>query len=195
MISPHQPFFVDCPFREARNYVHSTSLCNALSDKFGHCDSFDLVLKGWMTNRVCFTPVDVVRAGHGTGHVAIRQEGRKQIWELSEDPGFPVSARDSYDEDALVDPADVADGKIASRASDTGTASFFDRLIAANKVLINTALTPGVKLIAAKVNLGGFPPRDVEFELELASHLGTRIFKTKVLVTKEILGELVFYGE
>lgn len=195
MIAPHQPFFVDCPFREARTYVHSTSLAQALNDRFGQCDSFEMVLKDWMTNRVCFSPVAAVRPGHGTGHVAIRQEGQNQIWEMSEDPDFPVTSRDSYDEDALADPADVADRKITSRASTSGTVGFFDRLIAANKVLINTALDPGVKLIAAKISLKGFPPRDAEFELRLASHLGTRMFKTKIMMAETLIGELVFYGE
>lgn len=189
----HEPFFLDCPFREARTYVHSTSLCNELTNRFGRYETFTLVLRNWMSSRVCFTPVDAPRSKSGSGHVTIRMDGQTYTWEMSEDTDFPVTNHDSYDEAALADMKDVVEEQIMSRP--TSDATVFDRLIAANKVLITAALNPGVKLIAAKVSLSKFLPTDAHLDLRLASHMGTRIFKTNILSDGSVCGELVFYGE
>ncbi|WP_424986180.1 hypothetical protein [Microbulbifer sp. S227A] len=193
MTLQHAPFHLDCPFRESRSYVHSTSICNGLTDRFAPYDAFTLVLRNWMTNRVCFTPVDAPRPKSGTGHVTITRGDTARTWEISEDPDTPVNNRDSYDEAALATPSDVT-GKIIHSIPVAG-ATVFDRLIAANKVLITSKLNPGVKLIAAKVSLNRFLPNDAAFDLELASHMGTRIFKSKIQSAGTVCGELVFYGE
>ncbi|MEY8827713.1 hypothetical protein AB9K34_04750 [Sedimentitalea sp. XS_ASV28] len=193
MTLQHIPFHLDCPFREARSYVHSASLCNELTARFAPYDAMSLVLRNWMTSRVCFTPVDAPRPKSGSGHVTITRGDVTRSWELSEDTDMPVVRRDSYDEAALADPADVTEKTIHSEPKPGATV--FDRLIAANKVLINKELNPGVKLIAAKVSLGRFLPNDAPFDLELASHMGTRIFKSRILSNGTSCGELVFYGE
>lgn len=193
MATLHEPFFLNCAFRENRTYVHSTSLCNELTERFGHYETFNLVLKGWMTNRVRFAPVDAPRPKSGTGHVTITQDGQTYTWEMSEDIDFPVSKRDRYDEASLANVEDFIGEQIRSHPAPDATV--FDRLIAANKVLITAKLNPGVKLIAAKVSLKKSLPNDALFDLELASHMGTRIFKSNILSDGSVCGELVFYGE
>lgn len=195
MDTSNQPvgtFFADLPFRGTRAYVHSASLGNLFAQRFGRWEHFEITLKNWMTNRVWFTLVDSVRAGSGAGHVIIDLDGQRHVWEISEDPQFPVIMQEPYDEDALASPTAVTDRKIDS-VPVTG-ASFFDRLIAANKMLINTTLDPQVKLIAAKISVDGFLDPQKPFTLELASHLGNKIFKSKILTRDTVSGEVIFYG-
>ena len=149
-------------------------------------------MKSWMTNRVCFTPVEAVRSGSGTGFAIVKIAGQRQIWEMSEDSEFPVTAQEPYDENALASRGDVENRCINSPP--VSGASFFDRLIAANKMLINTTLDPQVKLIAAKISIEGFPHPQEPFSIELASHLGNRIFKSKIVTREKLRGEVVFYG-
>ena len=188
-------FYADLPFRAQRDYVHSTSLCNFLSDRFPGLTRLELVLKHWMDSRVLFTPVDAVRPGEGTGYVKLQGGGHDGIYEISEDKTHPVSSRDTYDEDALVDVAALDRDAQSLTCLPGAGGSFFDRLIAANKVLINGCLDPGVKLIAAKVVTPGTPPDDPPFTLQLASHAGTRIFKSRLLIDDQPQGEVIFYGQ
>ncbi|MEO9781422.1 MAG: hypothetical protein ABJH07_17750 [Sedimentitalea sp.] len=108
---------------------------------------------------------------------------------MSEDVDFPVSKHDRYEEAALAIVEDFVGEQIRSHPASNATV--FDRLIAANKLLINTKLNPSVKLIAAKVDLKKFLPNDALFDLELASHMGTQIFKSNILSDGSVCGELV----
>ncbi len=189
------PFYADLPFRAQRDYVHSAALCNFLSDRFPGLTRLELVLKSWMDSRVLFTLVDAVRPGEGTGYVKLQGGGHDGTYEISEDKTQPIRSREAYDEGALVD-ASTLDRDAQSLTCLPGAGgSFFDRLIAANKVLINGCLDPGVKLIAAKVVTPGALPDDSIFTLQLASHAGTRIFKSRLLIDGQPQGEVIFYGQ
>lgn len=189
------PFFADVPFRAKRDYVHSTSLCNALSDRFPGFSRLELVLKHWMDSRVLFTPVDAVRPGEGTGYLKIRHGDRDDLFELSQDSAYPVTDREPYDEDALVDAdaVNVAERHLTCLPGAGG--SFYDRMIAANKVLITRCLNPGVRLVASKVVVHDDPDALSAFTLQLTSHAGTRIFKSRLLIEDQPMGELIFYGQ
>lgn len=189
----HFHYEVDFPFRAQRDYVHSASLANYVAEQAPQAERFEIVLKNWMNSRVVLTPVAVVNPGEGSGHVKLRIGGRDRIWQLSEDKAHPVTARVPYDEDALVAGHVAQDHRIACVPGQGG--SFFDRLIAANKALINQSLDPGVKLIAAKIVTDGFPPADSRFTLQLASHAGTRIFKSHLLIDGVKTGEVIYYGQ
>lgn len=190
----HVRFEIDFPFRAKRGYVHSASLANHFAARCPDCQRFEIVMKNWMDSRVVFTPVDAVQPGAGSGHVKLRRDdGTDLIWEMTEDKAHPVVSREPYDEDSLVTSASVSESRITCEPGSGG--SFFDRLIAANKVLINQSLDPGVKLIAAKIATDGFPDAEATFTLELVSHAGTRIFKSRLLIDGAKTGEVIFYGQ
>jgi len=181
------------PFREHRGYVHSASLCNCLAARFPDCTRFELVLKKWMDSRVVFTPVEAVRPGQGSGHARITHGRAEVVLELSEDKDHPVGKREPYDEDALVDPAEIEGRSFTCHPRAGG--SFYDRLIAANKALINDCLNPGVKLIAAKIAIAGQPSDTAVFTIDLVSNVGTRIFKSRVSMDGSEAGEIIYYGQ
>ncbi|SFH74563.1 hypothetical protein [Albimonas pacifica] len=187
-----QPFQVDFPFRGSRDYVHSASLCNEIDRRFPQRERLELVLRSWMRGRVAFTPLGAGERGEGAGQAKLRIGGEDRIWTLAEVPSEPGETRVPYDEDGLVAQDPVTDGRITCRPH--GAGSFFDRLIAANKKLINHTLNPGVKLIAAKVVVDGAPGPDAPFTLVLASHMGVKIFKSRILIGDSPIGELVYYG-
>ena len=189
-MSDPQPFHVDFPFRGSRTYVHSTSIANHWATRAPDAARFELVLKGWMTARVRFTPAE---APGGTGYVKIGEGDSAQLWRMDEDPAHPVSDREPFDEAAI--PAAVDTGARRVEVSPLPGATYFDRLIKGNKALIETVLAPGVPLIAAKIVTAGFPPDDAPLALALKSHAGTRIFKSTILRDGSPFGELVFYGD
>ncbi len=186
-------FPVDFPFRGARDYVHSGSICNFWRGHAPQADGFELVLKHWMAHRLVFTPLGEGQVPAGSGHVAVTDSGRRRLYEITEDTRHPVTKREVYDEDAVPKVVDVAmrSCEVAPMAGFT----FFDRVISGNKALINEILDPGVKLIAAKLTCTGFPADDARITLKLKGNVGHRVFKTAILVDGEPNGEVVYYGQ
>jgi hypothetical protein len=184
-------WFEDFPFREHRAYVHSATLCNHLAQRFPTASRFELVLRRWMDSRVIFTPMQKADPA-AAGIARIDLDGRTLILGLDDDKAHPVVARVPYDEDGLVQGAELTDEGLICEA---GEGSFFDRMIAANKAVINRTLSPGVKLIATKIVTPGFPADDTVFRLKLDSHLGTRIFKSSLWFGDFRQGEVVYYGQ
>lgn len=182
---------VDLPFRGPRPYVHSAAICNHLRDRFGSVDRFEITFKTWMAARVVFAPVGEL--ADAKGQMRIDRGGETQRYAFTDDPAHPVEARVPYDEEGLVADAAIDGAVIAVAAGGPGSA--FDRIVAANKVLINRRLDPQVKLIASKIVTTGFPADDRAFQLRLDSHLGTRIFRSALLLDGEKQGEIIFYGQ
>lgn len=173
--------------------MHSTSIANFWRDRAPDADSFELVLKHWMHSRLVFTPLAAGVKPEGSGHVALTEGGRRQLWEITEDRDHPVASREPYDEDAVPKVIDHH-----ARSCDVAAMqgfTFFDRVISGNKALINKVLNPGVKLIAAKVATRGFPADDSAITLRLSGNIGHRIFKSALFVDGAPNGEVVFYGE
>lgn len=184
-------WFEDFPFREHRAYVHSATLCNHLAQRFPKAARFELVLRRWMDSRVVFTPLAAVDAA-AAGIAKLDLGGQTLILGLNDDKTNPVTARIPYDEDGLVRDAELTDDGLFCAP---GPGSFFDRLIAANKAIINRKLAPGVKLIAAKIVTQGFPADDTPFRLQLESHVGTKIFKSSLWLDDARQGEVIYYGQ
>lgn len=184
-------WFEDFSFRETRAYVHSTSLCNSLANRFAGATHFELVLRRWMDSRVVFTPVPEVDAT-AAGMAKIQIDGRNLILALTEDKTRPVTSHDGYDEDSVMCHAVINANELLCNG---GPGTFFDRLIAANKALINKSVAPGVRLIAAKVETAGFPADDTPFRLLLEGRVGTKIFKSGLWLDEMRQGEVIFYGE
>jgi hypothetical protein len=189
---PFDRWHADLPFRGARTYVHSTSICNHLRQRFGAMTRLELVMREWMDGRVRFAPLDEMTGAKATLRLDFA-DGTTQRYGLIDDPAHPVTTREPFDEDGLVAGAPLEDRVITVAASADGT--FFDRLISANKALINRSLEPGVRLIASKIVIERFPEDDKAFQLRLDSHLGTRIFRSSVLLSGDKIGEVVFYGQ
>lgn len=188
-----EPFYLDVSYRGGRNYVHSTSIANALATRFPDATSFELLLRKLMTHRLEFQPASDTKATAGGGHAFIVTPERNLRFEITEDHSVPVHGRDRYDEDAVPLRFDSTQRRV-----DVGPVrdfTFFDRLVAANKTLINRALDPGVKLLAVKLATPGFPADDAEFAVEIDSHVGKRIFKSTIWLDGEKNGEVVFYGQ
>lgn len=186
-------FFVDFPFRGSRTYIHSTSIVNHFLHGLGPCDGFEIMLRHWMSSRVVFTLLPEGRQPGGTGHVSVTRDGRTRLWQMDEDTDFPASARDSYDEDAPPVTLDVATRSARVGACEGST--YCDRLIAANKKLIEAALSPGVKLIAAKIRLDVPVDDATPIDMTLTGNVGTRIFKTGLRENGQNIGEVIFYGQ
>jgi hypothetical protein len=183
---------VDLPFRGDRPYVHSASICNHLRQRFGTVSRLELVMREWMASRVLFAPLDEMPNAKATLRVDF-PDGAPRRYGLTDDPAHPVSARVPYDELGLVANASI-EGKVISVGVNPD-GSFFDRLVAGNKALINRLLDPGVKLIATKVAVDGFLPDDAAFQIRLDSHLGTRIYRSSVLVDGDKVGDVIYYGQ
>lgn len=181
----------DLPFRAQRNYVHSTTLCNLLATRFPKAERFELVLRRWMDCRVVFTPM-AAPDPTAAGMARLDMGGETLFLGLNDDKNHPVTTREPYDEDGVVREAVLNETGLTCEA---GPGTFYDRLIAANKALINRTLSPGVKLIAAKIVSPGFPADDTPFRLQLDSHVGTRIFKSGLWINERREGEVVFYGQ
>ena len=187
------PFSLDLPFRGARPYLHSTSIANALAPRFADADLFDLNMRGWMTHRLVFRPIEPGVVAAGSGHVILAKGPQRLRFEISEDKSHPAIAREPYDEDAVPSSLDTETGQlqVGARAG----YSFFDRLIAANKVLINRTLNPGVKLIAARILSPGFPVDEEPFALKVSGAVGSKLFRSAILIGGKKQGEVLFYGE
>lgn len=182
----------DLPFRGNRTYVHSTSICNHLRERFADAKRFELTMRDWMSGRVLFAPLAEVPDAKATLRVDLA-DGTSQSYGLVDDPAHPVTRREPFDEDALVADAPL-DGRVMTVA-ESADATFFDRLISANKALIGRTVAPGVRLIASKIALDGFPADAGVFQVRLDSHVGTRIFRSAVLVEGDKIGDVVFYGQ
>lgn len=189
---PPDRWHADLPFRGTRTYVQSASICNHLRQRFGPVSRFDLVMREWMAARLVFAPLDEVPAAKATLRID-RTDGLARVYGIVDDPTHPVAAREPYDEDGLVAGAPLSDRVITAAVNRDGT--FFDRLISANKAVINRTLDPGVKLIATSINLDRFPSDDCEFQVRLDSSLGTRLFRSSVLIDGSKIGSLVYYGQ
>ncbi|WP_375286538.1 hypothetical protein [Sphingomonas sp.] len=189
---PSDRWHVDLPFRGSRTYVHSTSICNHLRERFGPVARLELVMREWMDGRVLFAPIDGMTGAKATLRLDFA-DGTSKRFGLTDDKAHPVTTREPFDEDGLVAGAPLEDRVITVAANLAGT--FFDRLISANKALINRSLDPGVRLIASKIVIERFPLDDQAFRLRLDSHLGTRIFRSSVLLGGDKIGEVVFYGQ
>lgn len=189
---PSDRWHADLPFRGSRPYVHSAAICNHLRDRFGSAARFELVMRDLMASRVLFAPLEDVTNAKATLRIDDHSGGTRR-YGLVDDPEHPVTVREPYDEDGLVAGA-VVENRVVTVA-DTSAGSVFDRMVAANKAVINQTLDPGVKLIAAKIVLDGFPADDQPFQLRLDSHLGTRIFRSSVLMNGAKAGEIVYYGQ
>lgn len=185
-------WYVDLPFRGTRSYVHSTSICNDLRERFPTASRLELVMRDWMAGRVLFAPIAEVPNAKATLRIDVA-DGGPQHFGLTDDPAHPVVTREPFDEDGLVAGAPLDDRVMTIAANPAGT--FFDRLISGNKALINRALEPGTRLIASKIVVEGFPAEDRAFQLRLDSHLGTRMFRTSVLMDGDKIGDVVFYGQ
>lgn len=186
-------FFVDFPFRGSRTYIHSTSIVNHFLNGLGPCDEFEIMLRHWMTSRVVFTVLQEGQLPGGAGHVRVMRDGRTRLWQMDEDPAFPATERDVYDEAALPVTLDVAMRNAQVGACEGST--YCDRLIAANKKLIEASLSPGVKLIAAKIRLDIPVDDTTPIEMTLTGNVGTRIFKTAIRENGRNVGEVIFYGQ
>lgn len=185
-------FSVDFPFRGNRGYIHSASIANHFLQG-PPCDSFEIVLRQWMSSRVVFTLLAGGAQPEGTGHIRLVQGGRVRQWQMDEDKGFPTRDRVPYDEDAPPVLLDVA--ARSARCGPFAGVTWSDRLIAANKKLINAVLSPGVRLIATKISLNA-PVGDLDpVGLRLTGNVGTRIFRSAILEGEARTGELVFYGQ
>ena len=189
---PSERWHADLPFRGSRTYVHSTSICNHLRDRFEDAHRFELVMRDWMAGRVLFTPVEEVEKPKATLAIELA-DGSAYRYALTDDPAHPVTAREPFDEDGLVGSAPIVDGVMTIAPDPDHTA--IDRLVSGNKALINRTLDPGVRLIASKIALDGFPADGDEIQLRLESHLGTRIFRTAVSAGGKQIGQVVFYGQ
>lgn len=189
---PSDRWHADLPFRGTRAYVHSTSICNHLRGRFDTMSRLELVMREWMDARVLFAPLDEVPGAKATLRLDFA-DGTSQRYGLVDDPAHPVTAREPFDEDGLVAGAPLEDRVITVAANPDGT--FFDRLISANKALINRTLQTGGRLIASKIVIERFPADDQPFQVRLDSHLGTRIFRSSVLRGGDKIGEVVFYGQ
>jgi hypothetical protein len=192
-------WFHDFDFRGARPYIHSASICNYLQAHFGAITDLDITFKVWMAARVVFWTGGAEDGTSPDGRAAkgnfrcMTPDGREVAGFFADDPDHPTLTRLPYDEDGLVSTATVEAGLLDCPPGEAG--SFTDRMIAANKLLINRMLNPGVKLIAARLKLDRFPPDDSAFRLRLDSHLGTRIFKSSLLSDGQKTGEIGYYGQ
>ena len=187
------PFSLDLPFRGARPYLHSASIANALAPRFADADFFDLNMRGWMTHRLVFRPLETGVVAAGSGHVIIAKGPQRLRFEITEDTNHPAIAREPYNEDAV---PYILNTETRHLQVDAVTGySFFDRLIAANKVLINRTLNPGVKLIAARILSPGFPVDEEPFALQVSGVVGSKLFRSAILIGGEKRGEVLFYGE
>lgn len=189
----------DFEFRGNRQYIHSASICNHLQRRFGSVKRFDINFRSWMKARVVFWTGNPPVMTSPDGLVAkgdfqfISLDGTEVRGCFSEDSVHPTLSRLPWDEDGLVFDATVVGNIIFCPAREQG--SFVDRIIAANKKLINSTLNPGVKLVASRLKLDFFPPDDVEFQLRLDSHLGHRMFKSSLLIGSNKEGEVLYYGQ
>ena len=191
--APDSVFWADLPFRQNRAYVHSGSICNFWQELEPETERFELVLRQQMIHRLTFTPLEQGVVPADCGHVVLGKGERRRIWQIGEDSAHPVAERTPYDEHAIPRSVDEQDKtcKVEPKVGYT----FFDRVVAGNKALINGILNPGVKLIAAKFQTPGFPADDVDLTLKLKSHVTTRIFKSSILVDGQPFGEVIYYGE
>jgi len=185
-------FFLDLPYRGKRDYLHSASIANSLAERFPEATGFDLVMRGWMTNRLVFSPLAEGEMAGENGQVTIDLPEGRLRFVVTEDKAHPATERGPYDEDAV--PCTLIPEYKRILVGSDPDFTFFDRVIAANKKLINGILAPGVKLIAVKIATPGFPPADADLALRLKSHVGTRIFKSAIEINGVTSGEVVFYG-
>ena len=186
---------VDLPFRGARDYVHSTSISNYICglEDGDWLSEFSITLRDWMTGRLYFGPEKDLPVEVKGGIVLVTKEGARFDIAFGDDPSHRVDRREPYDEAAVIAETTFSEDNRLT-VPHTGEMSIFDRAIAANKHLIETALSPGVKLIASKISLNPvINPRD--FTLILSSHVGHRLFKTRIEADDVKIGDIVFYGK
>lgn len=186
-------FHIDLAYRGSRDYLHSASIENALAALFPDATYQEIHLREWMTHRLLFRHFGDGEAVAGKGHAIVERNGQRVRWEITEDTDYPATAREPYDEDAVPTTLDLESRRI--QVGSLPGYTVFDRLVAANKVLINRVLKPGVKLIAVKITTPGFPPDDAEVSLRLVSHVGNRIFRSEIEMNGSKCGEVLFYGK
>lgn len=152
---------------------------------------FAVTMKQWMNGRVHFAPKGALEFPIKGNIIVTLSDGSQRQIDFGDDPTVLISQRTPYDEDAIVRRANVLKDRIIVPTDAPG--SFFDKIIAANKKLINTIINPNVKLVASKICIKTMMRPDT-FSIQMDSHLGIRIFKSSIYDSCEKIGEVVFYG-
>ncbi len=191
-VRPIPRFELDIPFKGARQYVHASDIFNEL-----------VALTKWRGGvslhfhrpiRCSIEAAELAAGESGSGPDALFWYGpadRRRCLALRGNPERPVTARRPYDEalvvaDAVMDPPWI-------RSAGPGNASFIERVLALNKVLLNRQFSvAGGRWWFARLDLDRVPENAVRIELLSRRALGARMTKSHIVVDGLTLGSVFF---
>ncbi len=189
------PIRLALAFKGERDYLHGSDIFNALAALTGARE--DVVLQ---MNKVMRRALNAVPApdGRPSGEFSALFEyggGGGRCWiALVEDASVEVTARRPYDEASVAAGARLSGNRIESPGS--GAATFIERAIALNKVLLNARFAPEIiKWWFTRLELDRVPENPRSVALTFVAGVGARITKSSIEADGAGCGRIYFSRE
>jgi hypothetical protein len=179
-------------FKGSRDYLQGGDIFNALADLTGAREGISLQMKKVMRHPLDSVSVPAGRPGGGfSAWFEYGGAGNRHCIGLLEDASSEVPGRMPYDEDAVIAGAHLSEARIESPGP--GVATFIERVIALNKVLLNARFAPQkLKWWFTRLELEMLPAAPRSIALTLAASVGARLTKSIIEVDGVPCGHIYF---
>lgn len=188
------PQRLDIPFRGSRQYLHSTTLFDALVALTDPDPSAAVALNIYkvITEPVGVAPFAGDRAAVAGTFAFVGRDGRAAVLGLYPAPGAPAPGRVPCNEDAIIASADIADDRAGARAGTVG--SLVETIVALNKALVGARMAGRLKPMFSTLDLARLPAVPARVELRIDRQLGIKLFVSTISVDGAPLGRITFIG-
>lgn len=192
--SRDNPRHLDIPYRGARQYLHSTTLFDALVAMVDPDPAGALALNIYkvITEPVGVASFDGDRAAVSGVFSYVDRAGQSVSLGLYPAPGSPPPGRVPCNEDAIIAGAEILDGRASARAGDPGT--LVETIVALNKALVGERMAGRLKPMFSTLDLARLPALPAKVELRIDRQLGIKLFVSTVSVDDAPLGRVTFIG-
>ena len=183
-------------FKGDRNYLHGTDIIPALLEITGPVSNLSVQIYRMTSHFLVAQHVTASR-------LAELRKSRKlcalmsyeqptcsqAVIAVTEDMSKKVMSSRPYDEAAVVQSATRSGNEIRQGASQTGT--FFERVVALNKRLLNE-LEGEFSWLFCGLELAQVPVQSAPLSIAMASNIGRRMYKSTIAANGTELGSIVF---
>ncbi len=183
-------------FKGDRNYLHGTDIVPAILELSGPARDVHVQIYKMTTHALTAHWIDEVKLSELRREKRLcilmsysDVEGKPKFVGVTEDMTTGITESRPYDEARVVQ-SSVQDGHMISQ-SDGPTGTFFERIVALNKVLLNQLEGVSPWLFTG-VELSRIPDDRTAISIELTNKIGQRLFKSSITADDEIVGSIMF---
>lgn len=184
---------LDTPFRGSRDYVHSTSLYDAISEKLNISDMWLGSLKiNRFTSQQCMLSMHNNHGSQAVGQISIVSSDNKTIAYIIETENS-IAERVAFDEAHITNTANIADETISNKWLQD--ISFIDQCVSLTKKLHEQTLptTEGKWVFTAiNTNTNTYKKKPANISIQIDKKLGDRMTRSLVFLDSEQIGHIDF---